>query len=243
MEKSDFGKKLVEVRKIQGLTQEEVAEKCKITVRTIQRIESGSVEPRVFTIKLISKTFGFDFFDNANTSHTVVKKENNSNFGIQVILWYIKDLFNLKTNTMKKVSILTTVCLAIGFLLFIFGFGVKAQSSKEQVSMAKSESRQNYVKTKDRIEVAFTNELTFDSLVFIKQDLQTRGITINYRLIEFDGKNQLESINCNVECNDGYKGGFSIGYLSSENKNKRIGFYRDYSDKSKSTFGTGSLER
>ena len=61
MRNLDFGTKLIEVRKAKGLTQEEVAEKCKITARTIQRIESGKVKPRSFTIKLISETLGFDF--------------------------------------------------------------------------------------------------------------------------------------------------------------------------------------
>ena len=45
MEKLEFRKRLIEVRKARGLTQEDVAEKCKITVRTIQRIESGAVKP------------------------------------------------------------------------------------------------------------------------------------------------------------------------------------------------------
>ena len=65
MEKQAFGKKLLEVRKAKGLTQEEVAEKCGITIRTIQRIESGLVEPRVYTIKIISETIGFEFFEYA----------------------------------------------------------------------------------------------------------------------------------------------------------------------------------
>ena len=63
MEKLDFGTKLIDVRKAKGLTQDEVAEKCKITVRTIQRIESGAVKPRAFTIKIISDVLGFDFFE------------------------------------------------------------------------------------------------------------------------------------------------------------------------------------
>ncbi|MEB2782496.1 helix-turn-helix transcriptional regulator [Algoriphagus sp. C2-6-M1] len=53
MEEEDFGKKLIEVRKVKGLTQAEVAEMCKIATRTIQRIETGIVKPRAFTIKLI----------------------------------------------------------------------------------------------------------------------------------------------------------------------------------------------
>jgi transcriptional regulator with XRE-family HTH domain len=53
---------LFEVRAANGLTQEEVAEKCNISVRTIQRIETGSVNPRAFTIKIICGALGFDFF-------------------------------------------------------------------------------------------------------------------------------------------------------------------------------------
>ncbi len=67
METLDFGKKLIEVRKAKGLTQEEVAERCRVTTRTIQRIESGIVKPRAFTVKSISETLGFDFFETSYT--------------------------------------------------------------------------------------------------------------------------------------------------------------------------------
>ncbi|MDU1891056.1 MAG: helix-turn-helix domain-containing protein [Dysgonomonas sp.] len=245
MEKLNFGKKLIEIRKAKGLTQEEVAEKCKIAIRTIQRIESGSVEPRAFTIKLISETLGFDFFEASNTGHVASEKEKDSNAEKHTILWYIKDLFNLKTNTMKKVSILSLSTLIIGFTVLFSVSEINAEPSakKEQITDIGQDSRTNYVKTKDKIEVAFTNQLTFDSLVYIKNDLKSVGITIEYKSIEFDSKNQLISIKCDVDCNDGFKGGFSIGSLDSINKNKRIGFYRDYSPKAKSAFGTGSLEK
>ena len=52
----DFGKQLLKIRKARGLTQAEVAEKCNVTVRTIQRIESGAVNPRSSTIKISLKT-------------------------------------------------------------------------------------------------------------------------------------------------------------------------------------------
>ena len=62
----DFGKKLIEVRKQKGLTQAEVAEKCNVTIRTIQRIESGTVKPRSSTIKLIPEALEFEFFETSN---------------------------------------------------------------------------------------------------------------------------------------------------------------------------------
>jgi len=236
MKEQNFGRKLIEIRKAKGLTQEEVAEKCKITVRTIQRIESGSVTPRAFTIKVISEVLGFNFFETSNTGDDVGKKQRISNLK-ENIVWNIKDLFNLKTNTMKKVSILSLSCLIIGFSLFFLTSETNAKSLVDNNSKLS-----NYINTKDRIQVAFTNEFTLDSLVFIKNDLETRGITINYKKIEFDDNKRLQSIECEVDCNDGYKGSFSINYLNTQNKERRTGFYRDYSKNAKSTFGTGSID-
>lgn len=221
----DFGKKLIEVRNSKGLTQDEVAEKCNVTVRTIQRIESGTVKPRAFTIKIISEALGFDFFETSNTGYDVEIKVENSNR--KDLLFIIKDLFNLKTNAMKKISILATTSLIVGFAIFIFVSESKAQS---------------YSGAKDRIEVVFTNKLTFDSLVVIKNDLKARGIIINYTNLEFDNRNQLLSIYCEVDCKDGFKGSFGANLLNSKNKNKRFGFYRDFSKKANSPFGTGLLE-
>src|ERR1035437_7632766 len=138
MEKMNFGKKLIEVRKVKGLTQNEVAEKCNVTVRTIQRIESGTVKPRAFTIKVISEVLGFDFFETSNADYDVNIEVKNSNRKEYLILFYIKDLFNLKTNPMKKISIFATSLLIIGFAVFIPNSSINAKN------------RPNYVKTKDR---------------------------------------------------------------------------------------------
>ncbi|WP_374364877.1 helix-turn-helix domain-containing protein [Cloacibacterium sp.] len=47
--------KLKQIREQQNLTQEELAEKSGISVRTIQRIESGT-EPKGHTLKALSKS-------------------------------------------------------------------------------------------------------------------------------------------------------------------------------------------
>ena len=60
MEQPELGKKIQELRKLKGLTQEELVEKCNINVRTIQRIEAGEVSPRSFTIKTILEALGVD---------------------------------------------------------------------------------------------------------------------------------------------------------------------------------------
>ncbi len=46
--------RIAEARKQKGLTQEELADATNVTVRTIQRIESGESMPRSFTIKAIA---------------------------------------------------------------------------------------------------------------------------------------------------------------------------------------------
>ncbi len=46
--------RIVAARKQKGLTQEELADATNVTVRTIQRIESGESMPRAFTIKAIA---------------------------------------------------------------------------------------------------------------------------------------------------------------------------------------------
>lgn len=114
MEQTTFGKKLTEIRNAKGLTQDELAKKCKISLRTIQRIESGVVKPRVFTIRAISEILEIDFFDASNYTHEDAKINQHSDTKwYSILLWHVKDLFNLKTNTMKKLSILLVILCVI----------------------------------------------------------------------------------------------------------------------------------
>ncbi len=59
MVQPNLGKKIVELRKAQGLTQKELVDKCNLNIRTIQRIESGEVTPRGYTLKLILTTLNY----------------------------------------------------------------------------------------------------------------------------------------------------------------------------------------
>ena len=58
MKQPALGKRISELRKEKGLTQEELVEQCNINVRTIQRIEAGEVNPRSYTIKTILEVLG-----------------------------------------------------------------------------------------------------------------------------------------------------------------------------------------
>jgi uncharacterized Tic20 family protein len=64
MNQPDLGLKVSELRKEKGFTQEQLAEFCEVTPRTIQRIESGEVEPRAFTRNSLSNVLEFDLGKN-----------------------------------------------------------------------------------------------------------------------------------------------------------------------------------
>lgn len=76
--------KLAAYRKAKGMTQEELAEQSGITVRTIQRIESGKVEPQLFTLRTLAGCLDIDpgqLTQNpsrANLTLVTIDKENHS---------------------------------------------------------------------------------------------------------------------------------------------------------------------
>jgi len=68
MNQPDLGLKVTELRQTKGFTQEQLAEKCEVSARTIQRIESGEVDPRAYTLQCLSRALDFDFMED-NTSN------------------------------------------------------------------------------------------------------------------------------------------------------------------------------
>jgi len=107
MNQPELGKKILELRLAKGLTQSELAEKSHVSLRTIQRIELAEVIPRSYSIKSIFSVLEFDFYN----SSVPDENEKTSSFKVWII-----NLFNLKKNTMRKLSFLTIVLVA-AFLL------------------------------------------------------------------------------------------------------------------------------
>lgn len=54
MKTNQFAEQLIYQRKLKGFSQEQLADKTKVTVRTIQRIEKGEVSPHLRTVKLLA---------------------------------------------------------------------------------------------------------------------------------------------------------------------------------------------
>jgi len=61
MNQPNLGLKVAELRQQKTLTQEKLAEMCEVSARTIQRIESGEVDPRAYTLYCLGTALDFDF--------------------------------------------------------------------------------------------------------------------------------------------------------------------------------------
>jgi transcriptional regulator with XRE-family HTH domain len=128
MKQPELGKKIVDLRKGKGLTQEELASKCNITARTLQRIESGVGSPRSYTIKTIFSALDYNIYDfsESDSGKRVLTFFQNKT---EQFYTSVLDLFNLKTNTMKKISILSAATVLIGLCLFFICFESNAQKT------------------------------------------------------------------------------------------------------------------
>jgi len=60
-QRSDLGKRVQLRRQEKGFTQEMLAEESGVSLRTIQRIEQGSVKPQPYTLKAISSSLNYQF--------------------------------------------------------------------------------------------------------------------------------------------------------------------------------------
>ena len=124
MKQPDLGRKIVELRRARGLTQEELVEKCNLSVRTLQRIESGEVTPRSHTLKVIFAALDQKVYDPSN---------------MRLSQWAIpiREFFNLKKDTMKKLSILSLPLLVIAIILLVLSSETNAQSNKKAAQTIK----------------------------------------------------------------------------------------------------------
>lgn len=62
-----IGQTIHDARIRKGMTQEELAGKTDISIRTIQRIENGEVDPRSYTLLSIAKVLDIDYEDLVNS--------------------------------------------------------------------------------------------------------------------------------------------------------------------------------
>ena len=134
MKQPELGRQIAKIRKAKGLTQEDLVSRCNLNVRTLQRIESGSVTPRSYTIKEIAAALDCQLFDlSNNTLESASQKPSRGGTTKR-----LRELFNLKTHTMAKASVLLVTALVAGFSIYT------------QTSRASGIDEKNYVRDNSR---------------------------------------------------------------------------------------------
>lgn len=103
------------------------------------------------------------------------------------------------------------------------------------IGMSFSQSVNPLTLENDRIEVVFSNDLTKDDLMKLKEDLLSLAkITIQYDVLDYNRKGKIKNIRFSVDCHDGFEGEYGIDKVSDDFK---FGFYRDYRPGAASPFG------
>lgn len=114
MKQPELGKKITLLRKEKGLTQEELVDKCNISVRTLQRIEAGEVTPRSFTVKTILAALDYDLSKIADND------DNSRSFSE-----WLKDIFLIDIDPDRPATFLVrqlNTAWLFGLVYFILGF-------------------------------------------------------------------------------------------------------------------------
>jgi transcriptional regulator with XRE-family HTH domain len=114
MKQPELGKKISELRKAKGLTQEELVEKCNIGVRTIQRIEAGEVTPRSYTIKTILAALEYDI--------NLISEDADK---WEMVITWIKRLFLIEVDLNTPYEYIVkqlNIAWIVGLVYFVLGF-------------------------------------------------------------------------------------------------------------------------
>jgi len=107
----NLGTQLREIRKNLGWTQSELATKCGVTLRTIQRIEKGEVTPSAYTLGRLKQELGTEFSELREEKTTSLPA---SNFNTTQIMLSFLSLISSK-------KIQKTVFISLGIILIGFG--------------------------------------------------------------------------------------------------------------------------
>jgi len=89
------GQLIKELRLKKGITQEDLAAKTNLSVRTIQRLENGEVEPRAYTLQSIALALGVDFEELVNSHESMFEDTHLDNSSIWLALLHLSGLFLL----------------------------------------------------------------------------------------------------------------------------------------------------
>ncbi|MCZ8023615.1 MAG: helix-turn-helix transcriptional regulator [Cyclobacteriaceae bacterium] len=147
MQQPELGKQLIELRRRNQLTQEELASKSFVSARTIQRIEAGEVIPRLSTVKILWRSLGEEFVFQPQTPTTMETTTIcNHNYQQQLLLAIVAGTIYLafeialtamdiswlthengKSQSMFWVYLALNIGMVIAYVVFASGFFLLAK--------------------------------------------------------------------------------------------------------------------
>ena len=120
----EIGNKINQLRKLSGMTQEQLAEKIDVTRQTISNWELGETSPNPEQLKLLSKALNvsIDELLNNDVKSVIIDKVSNT-----------EKLAGIIIKILKVIGILFVIYFIIG-ILAIFLFNVEKESSTETIT-------------------------------------------------------------------------------------------------------------
>ncbi len=132
MKQPELGQTILRLRKEKKLTQEELVERCNINVRTLQRIESGEVTPRDFTLKSLFSALDFDIDQIEKTLANKKDKQWIKLGWIFGIIYFVLGIAEFSVDVLRFESslpyyfpfiyTLVKVFCLVSFAIFMMGF-------------------------------------------------------------------------------------------------------------------------
>lgn len=121
MNPKELGQQIILSRNKLGITQSELADRCGLNIRSVQRLEAGSVHPRAFTIRMLNEALGTDF--ELTSDNEIIDKE------IQIY----RAIFLRRKNIRIATIISAIIFLVVVGLVLIFSprgelFGIPKQT-------------------------------------------------------------------------------------------------------------------
>ena len=104
----EFGTRLKEIRTCLNISQKELSEKTRLTLRTIQRIENNEVKPSLHSIKVISEALEIESSELIEKSD-IKPYEFNLTFKITDMNQFLNDLKTLVKTHWKTILIIFLV--------------------------------------------------------------------------------------------------------------------------------------
>lgn len=147
MKQPKLGTNICSIRNQKGITQKELAESCNIDIRTLQRIESGNVTPRMSTLKLLAEALSCDISTFLDKVEEETPERLSNGFLVFIfiigIVYFLNWLFfsryelslpiDLKGSNMAFLGLFSAVGYTIAGVIFYYGFSRLGKQYKNQL--------------------------------------------------------------------------------------------------------------